>query len=199
MTTAIETRKTSAITTGNAKRFWLLVGNALDSVKEAAAVYVAMVDEDAAMARKAVQDAAPVKVPTGWLETIENIGRGHLVAQAWFLPPGDVRYLRRLPVSAQDEVMSKGVDVAVGNGDSQRMKLTDMPHEIRRQVFTLDGIRDLAAQRAYMTVAAKAPVNTTPTAPFTVRTLKTGERVIHVLRDLSIDELLDALNVLRKG
>lgn len=58
--------------------------------------------------------------------------------------------LRRLPIALQDKYVSEPVAVLIANGESLLVDVNNLTPDQASQVFAHDGVRSLAAQRAWL-------------------------------------------------
>lgn len=85
-----------------------------------------------------------------YFNRLVQIGHHQMLPQL-FAPdnPGE-RALAKCPMELQSEYVSNRVELAVGDGDSLFVKISDLTPSQAKQLFDYDTIRDLPAQRAWL-------------------------------------------------
>lgn len=89
----------------------------------------------------------------GIVRRFEQIGRGTIDARLLVTEnPGAVR-LRQLPIQLQQKHLSEPVEVLIktdSGWETLRMDVMNLTRDQAAQVFTADGVRSVAAQRAFI-------------------------------------------------
>lgn len=162
--------------------------DSIRSYMTAAESYVAALDADPA-AREAFREAYPDFSSTFW-SRMEAIGRHQLDQRLLYGAHPAERNLRRLAYSEQKQALDHGVEVLV-DGSEMLIQVDRLTPFQTKMVFGPNGIRDLAAQKAWL--ESENLEHRRPPAADTGYDIRKGELVIHSPMRLGRTELLQIL------
>jgi hypothetical protein len=132
-------------------KFASLIQQGIDAWNKAGEILVQMIDEDPEVV-EAIANAHP-HITKEILARFEKIGRKQVIPDLFLSEAPGIRKLRSLPYSVQKHYADHPVEVLVVNNGKQEMLKVDAKNLTSgqvAQVFTLDGVRDTAQQRAYL-------------------------------------------------
>ena len=110
--------------------------------------------------REKVREGAP-EMWKRFLTKLQRVGEGTLHPQLYALSGTAASTLGKLPVNEQEKWLTERIPVALADGDTRRVDVSEMTAEQRRQVFGRDEngeffVRNLAQQRGWQADEAKA-------------------------------------------
>jgi hypothetical protein len=162
--------------------------DSIRSYMTAAESYAAAIDTDPA-AKQAFREEFPDFSPTFWAR-IEAVGRHQLDQRLLYGAHPAERHLRRLAYSEQKHALDHGVEVLV-DGSEMLIHVDRLTPFQSKMVFGPTGIRDLAAQKAWL--ESEKLEHRRPPAADTGYDIRKGELVIHSPMRLGRTELLQIL------
>ena len=144
-----------SITKANAvDTFKRAFADTMNSLVEVARFYVAIITEHPDLKEKLHQE-----LPLGSLQwnKLEMIGHGLYHHKLWMLPGPEAKKIGALPPSDQERITDGTVDLLLNNGDSLKVKWSDLNKDQKDQLLDGTRIRTLAQQKVYMESKKPAP------------------------------------------
>jgi hypothetical protein len=123
----------------------------IESWHKAGKIVADLLDRDAEAIEK-ICEACPMVTP-GILKSLARIGRSELMPERLVRQGIAYAKLRELPISMQKKYIKEPIPVLIqtANGpDTLNVTIDNLTPKQARQVFSSDGVRDLAAQRAWI-------------------------------------------------
>ena len=130
------------------RKFRELLHIGMSSMKEAAEIYVKVIDREPA-AKQAFRELVP-EVPSSAWKLMEKVGRGQMHERLLLMGGRIQTLLAALPLSEQTEVIENGLEVLLHDGNAMRIMPESLTQSQLSQVFGSGEIRSLEAQRAWM-------------------------------------------------
>lgn len=116
-------------------------------LQETSRIYVKEIESNPGIKQELIE----LGLPSGFLATAERIGRGQLHYKLMYKTGFQFARLRFLPFSEQERALDGGpIEVLLPGGDKLKVSIDNMTREQAAQVFSPSGIRDIAAQRAFL-------------------------------------------------
>lgn len=131
---------------------------------EAGRIYASAIDQFGASARDQFAAGAPAVSGEMW-RRLERLGRGEMDPRLLTQTTEGARALRRLPKNEQARALDTGVPLLLAGGDHLLVQVDSLTKAQVGQVFAIDHIRDLGAQRAWIETHAPQTVARKVDAP----------------------------------
>lgn len=139
----------SAVVVGNfIEDFRKTMGHSIESWKRACTIYVSAIK--ASVDNKELFIDAFPEIPMSTWSRIEAVGRGSVVPQLLTYSGGYYGKISRLPMSDQERVLSKSVEILLSNNDILKVKIQNLEKEQIEQLIAKDHIRSIPEQKAFM-------------------------------------------------
>ena len=129
------------------------IQSGIDAWATAGKILVALLDEDNMTLDEIATQSGSDFVTPEVLAQFERIGRGQVLPSLLAAQYPAAAFIERLPLSLQSRAMDDGVELMVisnGRADTLRVAARHLTKKQCRQVFERNGIRNLAAQRAWI-------------------------------------------------
>lgn len=133
-------------------KFAALIQQGIDAWTKAGEMLVEMIDQDPGVIDRII-DQHPKLLNREVLARFEKIGRNQTLPELFLSEAPGIRKLRSLPLSVQKHFVNKPVEILVvndGQADMLKVEVKNLTPAQVAQVFTADGIRGAAQQRAYL-------------------------------------------------
>jgi len=165
-----------------------LLNGAMEAWVKAGRIVAEIADEDE-KALEAIAENVPL-LTIGVLRKLEKLGRGQLLPELLVPTRPGLARLAKMPIDVQRRYLHQPVPLLVqgpSGMDELLVRVADLQGHQLDQVFDVDGVRDLGAQRAKLESRKPSPLHVEPgTCPYSVKD-KTL-RVTHPC-ELSLKEL----------
>ena len=89
------------------------------------------------------------------LARFESIGRGTLHPRLLLGGTAGLKKLAKMPFSEQERYLNSPVEVMTASGDTLKVKVEHLTAAQTKQVFTIDGHRELSAQKNWIEAQGK--------------------------------------------
>ena len=162
------------LVTSQIKAFKELFSEGIKKINEACRLYVQAIDANPAAKDQFMKEFP--QIPEQAWNRFESVGRGLLYPELVYTSGALYSRISRFPVSQQKAISDNGVEVLCAGGDSFITKIENLTPEQVQQVFTKDGIRTLAQQKAY--IESKKLKETVKTTTFQRGYVVQGKKVI---------------------
>ena len=130
------------------RKFRELLHIGMSAMKEAAEIYVKVIDREPA-AKQAFRELVP-EVPSSAWKLMEKVGRGQMHERLLLMGGRIQTLLAALPLSEQTEAIENGLEVLLHDGNAMRIMPEALTQSQLSQVFGSGEIRSQEAQRAWM-------------------------------------------------
>ena len=153
---------------------------------KAAQIYKQFVDDGGdAMA---LRDASPL--PAQVWANLEDVATGRVNPKLFLLPANTARAVKRLPITAQTEILDNGVELLAKDESQILVKTKELTPGQAKQVFGQNGVRTISEQAAYIKANIRQPVVIKAS---TVWEIRKGKLVVLRPTELTMAELHNIL------
>lgn len=126
-----------------------LFSKGMNCIAEACRIYVEDIDRNPEI-KQEYRRQLP-QIPNVMWMRFESVGRNMMIPELIYAGYATtVKLIGQCSIEEQKKIQKNGIDVLTVDGTSLKVKIENLTPQQERQVFTRTGIRDLAAQKAYI-------------------------------------------------